>query len=49
MTATNTGNGLRLEKARYTHEGMIDLIVANPMVTQRELCGRLRLHGGWIS
>jgi hypothetical protein len=49
MTATNTGNGLRLEKARYTHEGMIDLIVANPMVTQRELAAAFGYTEGWIS
>ena len=37
------------EKLQYTHDNMIDLMIANPRVTQREIASRFGYTEGWIS
>ncbi len=39
----------RLEKVRYSHDAMIDMIVAEPRVTQKELASRFGFSLGWIN
>lgn len=36
-------------RANYTHEGMIDLLVANPGITQRALAAHFGYTEGWVS
>jgi len=39
----------RLEKLKYSHEAMIDLIVANPRITQIELASKFGYSSPWVS
>lgn len=39
----------RIEKVRYSHEAMIDLIIANPRVSQNELATHFGYSVGWVS
>lgn len=47
MSAVSTGNVI--EKLRYSHEAMIDLIVARPTITQRQIAKEFGYTEGWIS
>lgn len=42
-------SGNRLQKVRYTHEAMIDVIIAEPTITQNELAKRFDRSVSWIS
>lgn len=42
-------SGNRIQKVRYTHEAMIDVILAEPTITQNELAVRFERSVGWIS
>lgn len=37
-----------LERLKYTHEAMIDMMVANPTITVREIAARFGLTEPWI-
>lgn len=39
----------RIQKTRYSHEAMIDIIVAEPTIKQNELATRFEKSVGWIS
>jgi len=39
----------RIQKTRYTHEAMIDLIIAEPTIQQKELALRFERTEHWIS
>lgn len=39
----------RLAKLRYTHDDMIDCIIANPWISQGELAARYGYTEGWVS
>ena len=39
----------RIEKTRYSHEAMIDIIIAEPRITQNELAGKFGYSVPWIS
>jgi hypothetical protein len=47
MSATSTG-GL-IEKLSYSHKAMIDMLVANPMISQGELAKAFGYTQAWIS
>lgn len=47
MSAVSTG--AVIEKLTYTHKAMIDLIVANPMISQGDLAKHFGFTPGWIS
>lgn len=36
-------------KIRYTHDGLIDMVIAEPMVSQNELAARFGFTPSWIS
>ncbi len=38
-----------IDKVGYSHEKMIDMLVQNPRITQRELATRFGYSEGWIS
>lgn len=38
-----------IQKVRYTHEAMIDLIVGNPWISQNDLAAHFGYTPGWIS
>lgn len=39
----------RIRKVRYNHEAMIDVIIAEPKITQRELAAKFEVSEAWIS
>ncbi|TXH40722.1 MAG: hypothetical protein E6Q97_39065 [Desulfurellales bacterium] len=39
----------RIQKVRYSHEAMIDMIIADPMIKQNELAERFDVRPAWIS
>jgi len=39
----------RLQRVHYTHEAMIDVILAEPTITQRELASRFDRSENWLS
>lgn len=39
----------RIQKVRYTHEAMIDVLLAEPTISQRELANRFDMREAWIS
>lgn len=39
----------RIQKTRYSHEAMIDVIIANPEIKQNELAARFERRPAWIS
>lgn len=47
MSVANTG--AVIEKLSYSHKAMIDLIIANPMISQGELARAFGFTPGWIS
>ena len=47
MSAVSTGNVI--EKLSYSHKAMIDLLVANPMISQGELARAFGYTQAWIS
>lgn len=42
-------SGNRLQRVHYSHEAMIDVIISEPTITQKELAGRFQRSMGWIS
>ena len=38
-----------LARVSYTHDAMIDLIIANPMISQNELAAHFGYSVGWVS
>jgi hypothetical protein len=42
-------SGNRLQRTHYSHEAMIDVILANPTMTQRELAKQFSRSENWIS
>lgn len=42
-------SGNRLQKVSYSHEAMIDVIIAEPTITQAELAKKFGRSQGWIS
>ncbi len=42
-------SGNRLQKVRYTHEAMIDVLIAEPTITQNELAKRFEMSVSWVS
>ena len=40
---------MSIQKLNYSHEAMVDLIVANPMITQNELAAVFGYTPAWIS
>lgn len=47
QTAENAAGGI--QRVRYTHDAMIDLIIARPGVSQNELGKHFEMSPGWIS
>jgi len=41
--------GARPPKLRYTHEAMVDLIIADPGISQNELAARFGYSASWVS
>jgi hypothetical protein len=39
----------RIQKTAYSHEAMIDLIIANPRITQNQLASEFGYSVGWVS
>lgn len=39
----------QMEKLKYSHEALIDVLIANPRVTQRELAAHFGYTEGWLS
>lgn len=46
---TRPGTQGRLQKVRYTHEAMIELIIAEPTLSQGQLAEHFGYSQGWIS
>jgi hypothetical protein len=44
-----TGRKNAIEKVNYSHDAMIDLILANPKITQNELAATFGYSVGWTS
>jgi hypothetical protein len=42
-------SGNRLQKVRYTHEAMIDVLIAEPTITQNDLAKRFEMSVSWVS
>jgi hypothetical protein len=42
-------HGNRLQKVRYTHDAMIDILLAEPTIQQKELAKRFDMSEAWIS
>lgn len=38
-----------IAKASYTHAAMVDMIIANPQITQRQLAAHFGFTEGWLS
>jgi hypothetical protein len=38
-----------IQKLRYTHEAMIDILIAEPWVSQNELADRFGMSASWVS
>lgn len=47
--APGPGRGGAIQKVRYTHDAMIDMIVGNPWVSQGELARTFGFTEGWVS
>lgn len=39
----------QIQKVRYTHDAMIDLVVSNPAVSQNEIAAHFGFTPGWVS
>lgn len=46
--ATAAGAG-SIQRIRYTHDAMIDIILANPELSQREIAARFGYSENWVS
>ena len=46
---SKAGQGARPPKIRYSHDGMIDMIVAEPWISQNELALRFGYTASWVS
>lgn len=46
-TALNAAGGIA--RVRYTHDAMIDLMIANPMISQNAIAGHFGYSVGWCS
>lgn len=42
-------SGLAIQKVRYTHDAMIDMIIMEPAISQNELARRFGYTAGWVS
>lgn len=42
-------DGKAVAKIRYTHDAMIDIIIANPMISQNQLAAEFGYTPGWVS
>jgi hypothetical protein len=42
-------NAPRIQKLRYSHQAMIDMIIANPMIKQGEIAAAFGMTQAWIS
>lgn len=49
LEGTATGRNLGPERVRYTHDAMIDMILANPAISQNELAVTFGYTVGWVS
>lgn len=49
LQGTATGQSHGITKVRYTHDAMIDLILAKPNVSQNELAAAFGFSVGWVS
>lgn len=38
-----------IQKVHYTHDAMIDMIIAQPWISQNELAARFRYSASWVS
>lgn len=47
--ATHAATMGNLAKIRYTHEDMIDYLIANPQASQNQLAARYGYSAGWVS
>lgn len=46
----SSGDGaLAIQKVRYSHDAMIDLILANPAISQNQLAAHFGYTPGWVS
>ena len=48
LVGTKTGTNA-IARVKYTHDGMIDLILANPMMRQGEIAAYFGFTEGWVS
>ncbi len=39
----------QIQKVRYSHDGMIDLVIANPSISQNEIAAHFGYTPGWVS
>ena len=46
---SKAGQGAKPPKIRYSHDGMIDMIVAEPWISQNELALRFGYTASWVS
>ena len=46
---SKAGQGAKPPKIRYSHDGMIDMIVAEPWISQNELAARFGYTPSWVS
>ena len=44
-----SGAARGIARVRYTHDAMIDIIIADPCITQNELAARFGYTPGWVS
>lgn len=49
LEGTATGRELGPVKVNYTHDAMIDLILAEPGITQQQLAVKMKYTFGWVS
>lgn len=49
LTAYETSGRPTITRVRYTHDAMIDMIIANPSVLQKQLAQMFGFTEGWVS
>jgi uncharacterized protein (DUF3084 family) len=49
LAGTATGNAHGITKVRYTHDAMIDIILAQPAISQGSLAVMFGFSEGWVS
>jgi hypothetical protein len=47
IAAANVAGGIA--RVRYSHDAMIDLVIAEPMISQRKIAGHFGFTEGWVS